>query len=454
MRNNGFLKSIEKFITGNRLMDKKALYLSALSGGADSVALLLSLHLLGYKAEAVHCNFHLRGEESDRDERFCISLCKKYGIKIHIVHFDTKEYAKLHKVSIEMAARNLRYSYFERLRADMGAAGICVGHHREDSVETVLINLIRGTGINGLTGIAPKNGFIIRPMLDVSRRDIETFLKDEKQNFITDSTNLIDDVTRNKIRLNLMPLIREINPSADKDIAATAIRLSEAAKVFDSAISDSIREVVSHESESNVFIDTDKLKAMPSAEYTLFYILKEYGFSPATIENIHRRLNSAQCGKTYVTERYRLLLDRNSIIIEKRDGTEEREKLMKVPECGTYCFDNKKKFKFEIRTNNGPASISRTADVATLEAANIKFPLTIRTTKKGDWFVPFGMKGKKLVSDFLTDRKFTLFEKERQTVVEDASGNIIWISGLRTDNRYRIERGTQEILRIELKNAL
>ena len=231
-----FIEKIHDFIRHNRLMDKNKKYLVALSGGADSVSLILALKELGFDVDAVHCNFHLRGKESERDEQFCISLCKKKGIEIHIVHFNTLEYAALHKISIEMAARNLRYAYFEQLRNDICADGICVGHHREDSVETLLINLIRGTGINGLTGIAPKNGFILRPMLCVSRADIEKYLNDKGQDFVTDSTNLIDDVTRNKIRLNLMPLIRSINPSADKDIANTANRINEAAKVFNNAI--------------------------------------------------------------------------------------------------------------------------------------------------------------------------------------------------------------------------
>ena len=196
MEKDRFLNEIETFISNEKLIDKRKLYISALSGGADSVALLLSLKELGVNIEAAHCNFKLRDDESDRDEQFCIELCKKNGIKIHIIHFDTIEYAKLHKISIEMAARDLRYNYFEQLRHDIGAEGICIGHHREDSVETLLLNLIRGTGINGLTGIAPKNGYILRPMLSVSRKDIENFLNRQQQNFVTDSTNLVDDATR------------------------------------------------------------------------------------------------------------------------------------------------------------------------------------------------------------------------------------------------------------------
>ena len=211
MQQDPFLFKVDRSIMANALMQKDLLYLVALSGGADSVALLLSLKRLGFNVEAVHCNFHLRGEESDRDEKYCRNLCNNEGVRLHVVHFDTISYASLHKQSIEMAARNLRYSYFRQLASDIGAAGICVGHHIEDSVETLLINLIRGTGINGLTGIGMRNGIILRPLLEVTRQEIEEFLKKQGVSYVTDSTNLVDDVTRNRIRLNIMPLIREIN---------------------------------------------------------------------------------------------------------------------------------------------------------------------------------------------------------------------------------------------------
>ena len=451
MGTDRFLNKIETFISNEKLMDKKKIYLSALSGGADSVALLLSLKRLGFHVEAVHCNFRLRGEESDRDEQFCVRLCDKNGIKLHIVHFDTLEYAKLHKVSIEMAARNLRYNYFEQLRRDIEADGICVGHHREDSVETLLLNLIRGTGINGLTGIAPKNGYVLRPMLSVSRNEIETFLGMLKQDFVTDSTNLIDDATRNKIRLNLMPIIRSINPSADKNIAATASRIHEAEKVFNEAMELSKKEIVTKHSENTTILSKQKLLDTISPEYTLFYILKDYHFTPSTIEEIYSRLELAQCGKIYCSKSHRLLIDRDSIFIEPKADHPEGKRGFKLPETGIYKLGNKKVVRLEIKEYNDKNDISMLPNIATLNADKVVFPLTLRTPMQGDWFTPFGMKGKKRVSDFLTDNKLTLFEKERQPILEDANGNILWIVGLRTDNRYRIKDDTKKILLVSYK---
>ena len=221
------LNKIKRFIVSEHLLRVDALYLVALSGGADSVALLLCLKELGYHVEAVHCNFNLRGEESLRDEQFCEDLCQRENIPLHKAHFDTQAYADLHKVSIEMAARELRYRYFFQLKEALGADGVCVGHHKEDTVETILINLVRGTGLSGLMGIRPRNHDVIRPLLCVTRQEIEDYLHQHAVSFVTDSTNLIDDVVRNKIRLNVIPQLSEINPSVTDAILTTANHLSE-----------------------------------------------------------------------------------------------------------------------------------------------------------------------------------------------------------------------------------
>ena len=218
------IETVKSFIAANSLIPGEMEWkgLVALSGGADSVCLLMICKRLNLNVEAVHCNFRLRGEESDRDEKFCEGLCEREGVPFHRVHFDTRTYAELHGVSIEMAARELRYDYFEQLRRSIQADAILVAHHRDDSVETVLMNLVRGTGIHGLQGIKPKNGNILRPLLCVGRKDIEEWLHTLGQDYVTDSTNLEDDVVRNKIRLNVIPLLQEINPSVSDNISLTA----------------------------------------------------------------------------------------------------------------------------------------------------------------------------------------------------------------------------------------
>ena len=224
-------------------LDRDALHLVALSGGADSVALLLSLRALGYRVEAAHCNFHLRGEESDRDEAFCKLLCESKEVKLHLAHFDTRAFASLRRMSIEMAARELRYDWFRRLAHDIGAADICVGHHLEDSAETVILNLVRGTGIHGLAGIQPLNDGVARPMLGCTRKEIEEYLRRVGQNYVVDSTNMEEDAQRNKIRLSVVPLLCSINTAAQNNIARTAEYVGEACRVFDSAIEQSVERI-------------------------------------------------------------------------------------------------------------------------------------------------------------------------------------------------------------------
>ena len=440
------LKKIAHFIEQHKLLSKDKKYIVALSGGADSVCLLLVLQRLGYDVEAAHCNFKLRGEEADRDEQFCIELCKKHDIKIHLVHFDTNFYAISHKISIEMAARELRYSYFENLIRDIGADAVCVAHHQNDCAETVILNLVRGTGIQGLAGIQPKRDNIVRPLLCVSRDEIEAFLAREGQDFITDSTNLDDLYVRNKIRLNIIPMMEKINPAAVQNIVKTAIRLSEANKVFNHSIEEASMRVSDSTAEGLV-IDIEKLRKEVSTEYTLFNILKNYGFNPDQIEAIDSNLE-APTGTIYLSESHQLLFDRGKIIVTERSNSATS---LKIPETGKYVFGDKgETLKVELKTIDSTFTISKDKNIATLDARNIWFPLIFRNVRNGDRFVPFGMKGSKLVSDYLTDRHRSLNEKRSQMVVEDADGRIIWLAGERTDNRFRVDAATTEVLMITL----
>ncbi|MGN1376696.1 MAG: tRNA lysidine(34) synthetase TilS [Prevotella sp.] len=443
-----FINKVSQFIKERHLLKADDKCLVALSGGADSVALLLSLLQLGYNVEAVHCNFHLRGEESDRDEMFCHKLCQDKGITLHKVHFDTHAYATLHKISIEMAARELRYDYFRKLAKDINASAICVAHHRDDSVETVLMNLIRGTGIHGLKGISPKNNNIIRPLLCVSRQEIEDFLSVAEQTFVTDSTNLHDDVVRNKIRLNLIPLIKEINPSAQECISRTALRVENAAMIYDEAVNRCISSVTCHDfGRDSLRIDIQELKSMTCMSDIVFNIVKDYGFTPSQSEIIHNAIDVAP-GRVFYSDRYQLLIDRNYIFIEPKEHV--KHKAMKFPEEGIYVYNERLKFRITSFDFSDNIPIDKRSCCMSADFDKIKFPLYLRNIEKGDRFVPFGMKGSKLISDFLTDRKTSLFDKQRQLVVTDCDNNIIWLVGLRPDNRVRITGKTQRVLMIEI----
>ena len=454
---------VNDFIGRHQLLSRDGLHLVALSGGADSVALLLVLRRLDYHVEAVHCNFHLRGEESDRDEAFVKNLCSEQDIKLHLIHFDTREYAVVHQVSIEMAARELRYRYFEQLRQDIGAETVCVAHHRDDANETLLMNLMRGAGIHGLTGIRPRNGSIVRPLLDVSRQEIEDYLHSIGQTYVTDSTNLEPDVLRNKIRLQLLPLMEDLQPGTADNLARSAYYLSEAEKVYNAEIAREKDEYLSstrglspvcevHEAHGDsplcvsgnqhfsFLISHSSLITSPSPLCLLHELLTPLGFNRTQIEQILSATDES--GRAFTSPTHILVIDRDRLVVEP---IQEPMKPMVIPEPGRYRLDENVCLDVSITDD---VTVSKTPDVATLDAERIQFPLTVRPVQQGDRFQPYGMQGQKLVSDFLTDQKLNLLEKRRQLVVTDATGAIIWLVGRRTSHRYRVTPDTTKVLRI------
>ena len=430
------INKVADFIAKHQLLSHDGIHVVALSGGADSVALLRILCDLGYRVEAAHCNFHLRGEESDRDELFVKNLCQKHGIALHLIHFDTVEYANLHQVSIEMAARELRYSYFRQLHNDIDAETVCVAHHRDDAVETLMMNLLRGSGIHGLTGIRPRNDFIVRPLLGVSRQEIEDYLRSIGQDYVTDSTNLHPDVLRNKVRLQLLPLLEQMNPGAVSNIARSAYYLSEAEKVYNAEIARiPLRSTLSFAA----------LKDHPSPLCLLHEWLSPLGFNRTQMEQILSNMYSGS-GREFSSATHTLVIDRKEIVVEPISAP---MKPLVIPESGNYRIDETAKIRIEeVGVEEG---ISRNPDVATLDASVVRFPLTLRTVEPGDSFQPFGMEGHKLVSDYLTDCKLNLLAKRRQRVLVDATGSIIWLVGLRTDHRYRVTSSTRMILRVSFR---
>ena len=427
------------YVERYNLLNYNDLYIVALSGGADSVALLLLLKEQGFRIHAAHCNFHLRGEESDRDEAFCVELCGRLGIELHRVHFDTKTYADLHHVSIEMAARELRYRWFEQLRQDIGAAAVCVAHHQNDSVETILMNIIRGTGLRGLTGIQARNGFVLRPLLCVSRDEIERFLAERGQSYVTDSSNLTEDYMRNKIRLQVLPLLQTLNPAVLNHILQTAENLAAAQATIDVLL-----KGIGGSKSLNLSEYTDYL----SREYITFEWLRNYGFNGSQVH----QLLASDTGAIFTSPMgYEVLRDRNRLLVEP---VLEPMKPLKIPEEGVYvlpqmAIGNHPDSK--IRVKRMSVTVSKDSAIATLDSQKVQFPLTVRRVAEGDWMVPFGMKGRKLLSDLMTDRRMTLFEKRRQLVVVDAHDEVIWAVGLRTDQRVAVTSDTAETLELRLE---
>ena len=432
-------------------MDKEKKYIVALSGGADSVCLLLKMLDEGRHVEAAHCNFHLRGAESDRDESFVVSLCSRLGVPLHRAHFDTREYASLHKVSIEMAARTLRYDYFEKLRRDIGAEAILVAHHRDDNVETVLMNMVRGTGIRGVAGIRPRNGHILRPLLDMSRSDIEAYLRERGETYVTDSTNLEDEATRNKFRLNVVPLLRTINPRASENIHSTSKHLAEAERIVEWAVSMAREEIITSQGD-DLIIDVPRLEAFVSPEYLLNDICRDYGFSTSQIADMSEAIREHHVGAVFSSATHIAAVANinNQLCIQISKNIPDQSEY-KLPEEGIYNLSSTLKVIIKSEVIADDFVISKSADCATLDYRKVVFPLTLRTIREGDRFTPFGMKGSKLVSDYLTDIKCSVIDKRRQQVVVDATGTIVWLVGRRTSDKCRIDATSTTALVISLK---
>lgn len=416
-----FKNRIDRFITVNALFGLADKVLVALSGGADSVALLRVLLQLGYRCEAAHCNFHLRGEESDRDEAFVTRLCQDLEIPLHKVNFDTTGYAAQKGISIEMAARELRYEWFGTLLGECGAAVVAVAHHRDDSVETFLLNLVRGAGINGLKGIQPRNGHVVRPLLEVSRAEILDYLNHLGQPYVTDSTNLEDEFMRNKIRLRVLPLLRELNPSVDRTLAETTGRLADTAAVYQKAMAEASARV-----RKDDRIDIRGLLAETAPQALLHELLYPLGFNTAQVGEVFRAL-SGEPGRRFRSQRWELLKDRDYLLLRPLDVQVE------VPELQMEVLDRE------------DVLLERTPKIAFLDADKVQQPLTLRKWQSGDVFVPLGMKGKKSVRNYLKDRKFSLFDKEMQYVV-CAGDSVVWLVNERIDDRFKVTGSTRRVM--------
>lgn len=433
------IHTVQKFIETHRLLSDDLPVLVGVSGGADSVALLALLHRLGYSCVAAHCNFHLRGEESDRDEQFTRALCEGWGIPCRVIDFDTVTYASSRHLSIEMAARELRYDWFEQLRKEYHAQAIAVAHHRDDSVETLLLNLIRGTGIRGMRGIRPKNGKVVRPLLSVSREEIVQWLESQQLTYMTDSTNLTDAYTRNYIRLRLLPMMEELNPSVKATLARSADHLAAAENIYDHVVNQAKTELI----KNNTEIAIPALLGYPSPETILYELLKDYGFSPIVSQEIFRSLEGIS-GKMFYSPTHRLIKDRDRLFISPLSAIHKGEAITFNP------FDGADEqlpipLSFSLEDITSHFQLIKDPSVATFDYDTLQFPLTLRRWQEGDWFVPFGMRGRKKLSDFFQDIKCSVVDKEDIWLL--CSGEkIIWVVGYRSDDRFRIHKGSKRAL--------
>jgi len=434
------IRQFKHFITDNQLFERSHKLLAAVSGGADSTVMLDLLAKSRFDVSVAHCNFKLRGADADGDEDFVRQLAKKYQMPFYSISFNTLTYAEQKKISVEMAARELRYNWFAELAEQYGFDRVLTAHHLDDNIETLFLNLCRGTGIVGLTGISPINGNIVRPLLFASREQIEEYARLNKLDFRTDSTNLSDDYQRNIIRHNVVPVMKRINPAFEERMFKNFKNISQAAEIYNWYISNAKNEVLKT-GNNQAEISIDALLRQPFPESVLYESLTQFGFNSAQVEQM-MKIVGRKSGNTFLSQTHKLLIDRNSIVVKAASDDVFQPVIIISKPCkmGSIGIDMRvvpiADFKLDKRST-----------VACLDYDKLQFPLTLRRWQNGDYFYPFGMNRAKKLSDFFIDNKLSVFEKQSALVLV-SGGAIAWIVGMRPDNRFRIDADTKRVLMV------
>ncbi|GAB3530638.1 tRNA lysidine(34) synthetase TilS [Pontibacter brevis] len=436
------LQKVSDFIQSHHLCQPESRILAAVSGGIDSVVLCEVLHQLKYTFAIAHCNFGLRAEDAEADQLFVKKLAKKYDVPFFTENFNTRAFAEQEKLSIQMAARTLRYQWFESVRQQENYDHIATAHHSNDTTETILLHLTKGTGIAGLHGIPARNGHIIRPLLPVTKDDIYEFVTMNKLIWREDSSNETTKYQRNKIRHEVIPVLKEINPSLEETMQHTAERVSHAEAIV-AAYIDQLRGQSVKEAEEAVYVALQPLQQATGLPVVLHELLRPYNFSYSVVLELVAALDGIS-GKQFDSPTHTLVKDRDQLVITPRNissfGSIAIAEGDTTVEAGNMRFSIRYVDADSYKLNTKP-------HVAALDADQLKFPLKLRAWQEGDWFVPLGMNGKKKISDFLIDKKVPANLKP-QTLVLVSEQSIAWVVGLRPDNRFKVTDKTQKVVEI------
>lgn len=417
-----------------------------MSGGRDSVALAHLLHACNYRFSIAHCNFQLRAAASDEDARFSQELANTFGCPFYAERFDTQAYANENKISIQMAARALRLDWFEKLRSANSYDCIVLAHHADDQAETFFVNLIRGSSIAGLKGMKPKHGTIVRPLLFASRDQINSYINDNNISYRDDDSNKETKYLRNKIRHKLIPALKTIHPHAFDGLTKSMQLLADDQLLYESLLENKKKQHLIIKDKSSFINKTQLLKEQNSSSL-LYMLIRDYGFTADQAGMIHRSLQG-QPGKRFYSKNHELNINRDYIEVFPLTENTSEKAIQINP--GVSEINSPIRLIFTKLNIKEVSVLKQPPKIALVDQELLLYPLTLRRWKQGDSFQPFGMKGKKLVSDFLTDQHYTIAEKANSYVLTDKNDNIIWVAGKRIDNRYRISANTSCVLKVEL----
>lgn len=433
------------YISQHNLFGPADRLLLGVSGGKDSVLLAHFLYASGYQFGIAHCNFCLRNEESERDEAFVRELASQLNVAFHSIKFDTARHASSNQISIQMAARELRYTWFEQVRQDHEYHYIAVAQHKSDATETILLNLIRGTGIAGLHGILPKRDSIIRPLLFLTSEEIDAIVTQSNISYREDSSNASVKYARNKIRHEVIPKMKQLNEHLDLTFEENSRRFLQVEIFLKQEVEKLRNKLFCPTSEDTIEIDMDLLADLNPRDLLLYELFRPYQFSETTIKDLVSVWKN-QSGKIFESTSHILLLDRNILILQKRSIAQKSE-ITISRDMKFFDWSGRKYTVSHVKPEG--VNFSGDGKIAYLDADLLQFPLNLRLWNKGDYFHPLGMAGKKKISDFFIGQKFNRFDKANMGILENGNGDILWVVGYRSDNRYRVTSSTKHIFIIE-----
>lgn len=440
------IQQFKDFIQSHALFKPQDKILLAVSGGKDSVAMTQLFAAAGFSFGIAHCNFNLRGEESIRDQQFVKNLAEKLGVCFHLESFETEIFARKNKISIQMAARDLRYAFFKTVKEQHDYQKIAIAHHQNDAMETVLLNLIRGTGIAGLHGIKAKKGDIIRPLMCFNSATIDEMIAENEFDYVEDRSNASNKYMRNKIRLDILPEMKKLNPSLEDTFRKNLEYFSDLEDFLNLQIQQ-LKQQIFDQKENQITIKIDEIKKLIPKKFLLFELLKDFNFNLTTVENIIESLDGIS-GKTFYSETHQVILDRNKLLISEKQR--EIIRTQQIDE-GQQMIDLNH-FTISINKINGiPKDLKTDTNSIYMDAEKLIYPLKLRTWQEGDRFHPFGMQGEKKISDFLIAEKVPVSQKKQIPILINADGKVIWLCGLRADDRFKVKSNTKKIIILELK---